>query len=219
MLAKGTGSDGNCGADIVSHVLPTSIWCSVRLRNNPLLVAIDCRVHASRNGNLRASVDSVVRKFCEHCPSTPCPHHSSSRLLREPLRCVYSFMVVLPHLLRRKLKPLTDPSSLTNFPFVTSLREYPTSYISEKHSSLPVSRRMMMKRNSSSRQVLETAIDESLETNEVASAPEDGMSRKPFDDHTFEHINLESAAARSGTRCVRAHVRARTAMVAYRASV
>ena len=109
----------------------------------------------------------------------------------EPLLILF-FMVMLPHLLRRKLKPLTDGVGLEHFPFATPLREFPTSYISEKHAALKVSRYMMTKRRSS-RLLLNIEDDEK-------SGKEPSISTPDHDHHAFALVKFEKTATIYGTR-------------------
>jgi hypothetical protein len=105
----------------------------------------------------------------------------------EPLLILF-FMVVLPHLLRRRLKPLTDGVGLERFPFATPLREHPTSYISEKHATLKVARHVITKRRSS-RVILNAEDDE-------------GSKKGPEHHHAFALVKFEKTTMQSATRFV-----------------
>ena len=40
--------------------------------------------------------------------------------------------MLLPTMLRRKIKQLADPTNLVRFPFRTTLHEHPTTYLAHK---------------------------------------------------------------------------------------
>lgn len=101
----------------------------------------------------------------------------------EPLLTLF-FMVVLPDLLRHKLKRLIDPSAVSTFPFSTPLREFPTSYLAEKHSHLHTSRHMIQRRNSSRK----------LLTNDAV--------RVPNEHHAFAMVRLDKITARMTIRLI-----------------
>ena len=54
-------------------------------------------------------------------------------LIYEPFAIVMQY-VLLPTMLRHKMKQLVDPTNLDRFPYRTALREHPTTYIAHKVS-------------------------------------------------------------------------------------
>lgn len=54
--------------------------------------------------------------------------------------------VFLPSLIRRKIKLLIDPTSLSRFPFKAPLHELPTTFLAHKHKQSLVTARSLLKR-------------------------------------------------------------------------
>ena len=89
----------------------------------------------------RASfVDGIARlpsaEWCRELASLVASFVPSPFARTEPFAIFVNF-VLLPSMLRRKIKMLVDPTELVRFPYQTTLHEHPTTYLAHqaRHAS------------------------------------------------------------------------------------